>query len=202
MIGLSGSLFTSATGAKFQFTPFARSSPAVIVAARWTAATGSGVAARPIWLVNTVMPLATRTTEPPSWSSARKSGGIFASAAMRCRSAQIRASAVAFGAFSARSTIPPTPRARIISSTALVTDEPWNAMAMACPARCSTLSDAMSFAMRVGSGAGAAQAASVAAAPPRNPRRFKSGPASVPWAFARRRGRPRAPRAKVGRRCT
>ena len=66
MIGLSGSLFTSATGAKFQFTPLARSSSAVIVAARWTAETGSGVAASAIWLGNTVMPLPIRATEPPS----------------------------------------------------------------------------------------------------------------------------------------
>ncbi len=66
MIGLSGSLFTSATGAKFQFTPLARSSSAVMVAARCTAATGSGVAARAIWPGNTVMPLPMRATEPPS----------------------------------------------------------------------------------------------------------------------------------------
>ena len=135
MIGLSGSLFTSATGARFQFTPPARSSSAVIVAARCTAATGSGVAASAIWLGKTVMPLPIRTTEPPSWSTARNSGGIFASAAMRCRSAQIRASAEASGAFSVRTTIPPTPRVRIMSSTALVMDGPWNAMAIVCPAR-------------------------------------------------------------------
>ena len=48
MIGFVGSSLTSATGAKFQFTPSARSSAAEMVAAVRTLRSGSAVAASAI----------------------------------------------------------------------------------------------------------------------------------------------------------
>ena len=66
MIGLRGSSLTSATGARFQLMPAARSSLAAMSADVVTAFTGSGVAASAIWPGMMVMPLPTRMTGPPS----------------------------------------------------------------------------------------------------------------------------------------
>ena len=78
---------TSASGAKFQFTPIAASSAAVIAAAVRTLCAGSGVAARAICPGRIVAPLPMRLTAPPSWSISKNSGRVFASLAIRVRSA-------------------------------------------------------------------------------------------------------------------
>ena len=87
MIGFVGSSLTSATGAKFQFTPSARSSAALMLAAVRTLRSGSAVAASAIWPGRIVAPLPMRMTGPPSWSISKKSGNDFASRAIRSRSA-------------------------------------------------------------------------------------------------------------------
>ena len=66
MMGFVGSSFTSATGAKVQFTPSARSSDALIVAAVRTLRSGSPVAASAICPGRIVAPLLMRMTGPPS----------------------------------------------------------------------------------------------------------------------------------------
>ena len=66
MTGFVGSSLTSASGAKFQLTPIAVSSDAVIDTAFITLAVGSGVAASAICPGRIVAPVPMRATAPPS----------------------------------------------------------------------------------------------------------------------------------------
>ena len=100
MIGFVGSSLTSATGAKFQLTPSARSSEALMVAAVRTLRSGSAVAASAIWPGRIVAPLLMRMTGPPSWSISKKRGNDFASRAIRPRSAMSFVRLVASAKFS------------------------------------------------------------------------------------------------------